>query len=116
LFEPGGYKKFLVMLEDAAEQAGKRQRGQAFETPLLVPPLKDSPLAVAAPVEAITRDREEEREITPPPPQLSQASPSVNPMQTANQRARYAAMFPFDPASAVVRERQAQGIGSLPRP
>ena len=116
LFEPGGYEKFLKMLEDTAEQVGKRQRGQAFETPLLVPPLKDSPLAVAAPVEAITRDREKERTITPPPPQLSQASPSVNPMQTANQRARYAAMFPLDSASSLIRERQAQGIGSLPRP
>jgi hypothetical protein len=116
LFEPGGYENFLKMLENTAEQVGKRQRSQAFETPLLVPPLKDSPLAVAAPVEAITRDREEERTITPPPPQLSQASPSVNPMQTANQRARYAAMFPLDPASSLIRERQAQGIGSLPRP
>ena len=117
LFEPGGYKKFLEMLEATAEESTKRQRGQAFETPLLVPPLKDSPLAVAAPVEAITRDREEERAITPPPPRpMSQASPSVNPMQTANQRARYAAMFPLDPASSLIRERQAQGIGSLPRP
>jgi len=116
LFEPGGYEKFAELLESTAEESMKRQRGQAFETPLLVPPLKDSPLAVAAPVEAITRDREEERTITPPPPQLSQASPSVNPMQTANQRARYAAMFPLDPASSLIRERQAQGIGSLPRP
>jgi hypothetical protein len=78
--------------------------------------LRRSPAPYIAGVEAITEDRPEKREITPPPVQpISQASPSVNPMQT-NQRARYAAMFPFDPASAVVRERQAQGIGSLPRP
>jgi len=115
LFQPGGYQKLEEILEATAEESIKRQRGIDYgfrRTPLL-----DSPLAPAFPVEAITRDREEEREITPPPPRLiSQASPSVNPMQTANQRARYAAMFPFDPASAVVRERQAQGIGSLPRP
>ena len=61
----------------------------------------------------------------PPPPQarvqplpdttLSQASPSVNPQQ---QRDMYAAMFPFDPTSDILRQRQAQapaqrGIGSL---
>jgi len=118
LFEPGGYARFVEMLESTAKQQSKQQSGQAFKTPLLVPPLKDSPLAAAAPVEAITRDREEQRAITPPPPMqpISQASPSVNPMQTANQRARYAAMFPLDPASSLIRERQAQGIGSLPRP
>lgn len=113
LFQPGGYTKLEEMLEATAEETIRKQKGAGFSrTPLL-----DSPLAIAAPVEAVTRDREEKREITPPPPvqPISQASPSVNPMQT-NQRARYAAMFPFDPASAVVRERQAQGIGSLPRP
>ena len=113
LFQPGGYTKLEEMLEATAEETIRKQKGAGFSKF----PLLDSPLAIAAPVEAVTRDREEKREITPPPPvqPISQASPSVNPMQT-NQRARYAAMFPFDPASAVVRERQAQGIGSLPRP
>lgn len=116
LFQPGGYTKLEEMLEATAEETIRRQAGADYgfsRTPLL-----DSPLAAAAPVEAITRDREEQRAITPPPPMqpISQASPSVNPMQTANQRARYAAMFPLDPASSLIKERQAQGIGSLPRP
>jgi len=47
-----------------------------------------------------------------PPPQPAPASPAM--------RSQYAAAFPFDPASAVVRQQQAraqapaqQGIGSL---
>jgi len=116
LFEPGGYTKLEEMLEATAEETIRRQAGADYgfsRTPLL-----DSPLAAAIPVEAVTREREEQRAITPPPPvqPISQASPSVNPMQGGNQRARYAAMFPLDPASSLIREKQAQGIGSLPRP
>ena len=116
LFQPGGYTKLEEMLEATAEETIRRQAGADYgfsRTPLL-----DSPLAAAIPVEAVTREREEQRAITPPPPvqPISQASPSVNPMQGGNQRARYAAMFPLDPASSLIRERQAQGIGSLPRP
>tara|TARA_R100001377_G_scaffold8111_1_gene4231 strand:- start:37 stop:2985 length:2949 start_codon:yes stop_codon:yes gene_type:complete len=116
LFEPGGYTKLEEMLEATAEETIRRQAGADYgfsRTPLL-----DSPLAAAIPVEAVTREREEQRAITPPPPvqPISQASPSVNPMQGGNQRARYAAMFPLDPASSLIRERQAQGIGSLPKP
>jgi len=77
--------------------------------------LRKSPAPYIAGVEAMNEDRPEKRQITPPPQPISQASPSVNPMQT-NQRARYAAMFPLDPASSLIRERQAQGIGSLPKP
>jgi hypothetical protein len=63
----------------------------------------------------------------PPPPPMAQAQPPPAPMAQMQpspaspaMRSQYAAMFPFDPASAVVRQQQAraqapaqQGIGSL---
>jgi len=119
LFQPGGFQAFEEMLEKAnleaiaaAGNASNKNYGANLAERLKL----KSPVTVMSPIQAINEDRPEKRQITPPPQPISQASPSVNPMQSGNQRARYAAMFPLDPASSLIREKQAQGIGSLPRP
>ena len=49
----------------------------------------------------------------PMPPPVAQApAPTAQAPANPNQRARYAAMYPFDTASEVIRS---QGIGSLNR-
>ena len=110
----------MLTSEDAWERT-PRQRLGLYEPPQLeAPPPLEAPPQLESPPQPVPQVS------AAPPPQpvntmMSQASPSVAPPPNPGQqqqRARYAAMFPFDPASDILRQRQAQapaqrGIGSL---
>ena len=130
MLHPGNHEKFIKFLKDSPKEGEKADSEvRAWIQEAFPAPIGKSPFLAGAVSDYLTE--ESPREVIPPPPPpipttnigMSPSSPAVSGMQqnvgqqpVTNQRARYAAMFPFDPASEVVRERQAQGIGSLAVP
>jgi hypothetical protein len=105
-----GFKEFSdnYYLEQYFPEERRAQRTEAETTPNIVPETQPTPPTVPAPLE---------EPVTPAPVPVVQTAPPMAPpaQQVAqapaspDQRARYAAMFPNDMASGIIR----QGIGSL---
>ena len=106
-----GFKEFSdnYYLEQYFPEERRAQRTEAETTPNIVPETQPTLPNVPAPLE--------EPVTTAPVPVVQAAPPMAPPAQqvaqapaSADQRSRYAAMFPNDMASGIIR----QGIGSLP--